>query len=98
MPVKSAKTPAQRKAKAPTSDSSELTAGKRDPFKLPETSIARGGDREHFGIRTPGGVLPPGKRGLLISHLVLEGVVREQTTNKMIAVVTNETKSGPFPV
>jgi type II secretory pathway component PulC len=44
----------------------------------------------------PGGVLPTGKRGLLISHLVLQGVVREQTSNKMIAVVTNETKVARF--
>jgi type II secretory pathway component PulC len=44
----------------------------------------------------PGGVLPPGARGLLISQLKLEGVVREQTANKMIAVVTNETKRAYF--
>ena len=44
----------------------------------------------------PGGGLPTGKRGLLISHLVLQGVVREQTSNKMIAVVTNETKVARF--
>jgi len=44
----------------------------------------------------PGGVLPTGKRGLLISHLVLQGVVREQTSNKMIAVVTNESKRAYF--
>jgi len=40
--------------------------------------------------------LPTGKRGLLISHLVLQGIVREQTTNKMIAVVINETKVARF--
>jgi type II secretory pathway component PulC len=33
---------------------------------------------------------------LLISQLILEGVVREQTENKMIAVVTNETKRAYF--
>ena len=37
-----------------------------------------------------------GVRGLLISQLRLEGVVREQTANKMIAVVTNETKRAYF--
>ncbi len=94
--VKSAKTPAQRKAKAPTSESSELTAGRRDPFKLPETSIARGGTENTLESAPPGGVLPTGKRGLLISHLVLQGIVREQTTNKMIAVVTNETRVARF--
>jgi type II secretory pathway component PulC len=44
----------------------------------------------------PGGVLPPGARGLLISQLKLEGVVREQSANKMIAVVTNDTKRAYF--
>ena len=33
---------------------------------------------------------------MLISQLKLEGVVREQTDNKMIAVVTNETKRAYF--
>jgi type II secretory pathway component PulC len=42
------------------------------------------------------GVLPPGVRGLLIAPLKLEGVVREQTANKMIAVVTNETRRAYF--
>jgi type II secretory pathway component PulC len=45
---------------------------------------------------SPGEVLPPGERGLLISQLTLEGVVREQTDNKMIAVVTNQTKRAYF--
>ena len=94
MPAKSAKTSAQRKAKAPISQV-PLAAGKRDPFKLPELPSPGAAVRGHFGI-PPGGVLPPGKRGLLISQLVLEGVVREQTANKMIAVVTNETKGAYF--
>ncbi|MFZ0961203.1 MAG: hypothetical protein WAO35_09885 [Terriglobia bacterium] len=45
---------------------------------------------------TPGGILPPGVRGLLIGPLMLEGVVREQAANKMIAVVTNETRRAYF--
>ena len=40
--------------------------------------------------------MPPGSRGLLISQLKLEGVVREQVNNKMIAVVTNETRRAYF--
>ena len=44
----------------------------------------------------PGGALPAGNRGLIISQLKLEGVVREQSANKMIAVVTNETKRAYF--
>jgi hypothetical protein len=33
---------------------------------------------------------------LIVSQLRLEGVVREQTSNKMIAVVTNETRRAYF--
>jgi len=69
-------------------------AGKRDPFKLPSPP----------GVKGPGGIpesavggqLPPGNRGLLISQLKLEGVVRENASQKMIAVVTNETKRAYF--
>jgi hypothetical protein len=57
---------------------------------------AKGGGSENVMESEPGGVLPPGKRGLVISHLLLQGVVREQTSNKMIAVVTNETKVARF--
>jgi hypothetical protein len=42
------------------------------------------------------GVLPPGIRGLVIAELRLEGVVRQQPTNTMIAVVTNYTKRAYF--
>jgi len=95
--VKSAKTPAQRKGTTESSSSSSLTAGKRDPFKLPETAGGKGGSGENIMEGAPaGGVLPPGVRGLLISQLKLEGVVREQNANKMIAVVTNETKRAYF--
>jgi hypothetical protein len=72
-----------------------LAAGKRDPFKIPEVGSARASAGNVLESE-PGGVLPQGKRGLLISHLKLEGVVREQATNKMIAVVTNETKLAHF--
>jgi len=96
VPLKPARPPAERKGKTP---SSQLSAGRRDPFKLPEPSSVRtvgGQDVNMMESAPPGGVLPTGKRGLLISHLVLQGVVREQTTNKMIAVVTNETKVARF--
>jgi len=91
----SAKASAQRKTKTASSLTSPSAAGKRDPFKLPE---AAGGAVNAEGIRemAPGGVLPPGVRGLMISQLKLEGVVREQTANKMIAVVTNETRRAYF--
>ncbi len=94
-PAKSAKPPAQRKGAIAGSHNFSLMAGNRDPFKLPEVPGGKGG-AENVNQSAPGGVLPPGVRGLLISQLKLEGVVREQTANKMIAVVTNETKRAYF--
>ena len=78
--------------------SSSLAAGKRDPFKLPEVCHWQGrwAGEGVMESRLRAGVLPPGERGLLISQLKLEGVVREQTANKMIAVVTNETRRAYF--
>jgi len=76
-----------------------LGAGKRDPFKLPEMGGAGGrvaGSEDVLESAVPSGPLPQGVRGLLISQLRLEGVVREQTSNKMIAVVTNDTKRAYF--
>jgi hypothetical protein len=94
-PVKSAKAPAQHKGTAATSSSSSLGAGRRDPFKLPEVAGGKGGESIPEG-GVPGGVLPGGERGLLISQLMLEGTVREIPENKMIAVVTNESKRAYF--
>ena len=71
----------------------QTASGKRDPFKLPPPP----GKETAEGI--PGsamGALPPGTRGLIVSQLRLEVVVRENTTNKMIAVVTNERKLAYF--
>jgi len=89
-PARSANTPAQRKVKT----SSSLGMGMRDPFRLPE--IPTGKVEAQNIVSGASGVLPPGARGLLISQLKLEGVVREQTANKMIAVVTNATKVAHF--
>jgi hypothetical protein len=72
-----------------------LWAGKRDPFKLPPAGGAKGGAETPENI-LEGTALPPGERGLVISQLTLEGVVRQQTDNKMIAVVINETKRAYF--
>jgi len=93
-PEKSAKTSAQRKGTAVISRTSPLVAGKRDPFKLPGAPGT--GGVENIMEAAPGGVLPPGVRGLVISRLKLEGVVRMETANKMIAVVTNETRRAYF--
>lgn len=92
--AKPAKTTAQRKTKTTPSPSAVLAAGKRDPFKIPLAPTGKVGGE--FIDSAPGGALPPGVRGLLISQLRLEGVVREQTANKMIAVVTNETRRAYF--
>ena len=92
--AKAARTAAQRPSKTTTSSDSQSAAGRRDPFKLPVYVASKGGGTE--GILESGGVLPTGKRGLVIGHLVLQGVVRERTSNKMIAVVTNETKVARF--
>ncbi len=80
-----------------SSTGSSLGAGKRDPFKVPEyeTGGGHGGESDTLN-GVPGGSLPPGERGLVISQVILEGVVREIPENKMIAVVTNETKRAYF--
>ena len=83
---KSRTTPAQRAA---------VAEGKRDPFKVPVVPTGKG-NAEGVMDSAPGGNLPPGIRGLLISQLKLEGVVREQVSNKMIAVVTNESRRAYF--
>jgi len=64
-------------------------AGKRDPFKVPPPPrLNGGGDLE--------GSLPPGVRGLVIGQLKLDGIVREDATNSMIAVVTGRTDLAYF--
>ena len=93
--AKSAKTTAQRKTKTTPSQRAALAVGKRDPFKIPLVATGKG-NGESVMDSAPGGALPPGVRGLLISQLRLEGVVRQQTANKMIAVVTNETRRAYF--
>jgi hypothetical protein len=68
----------------------EISGGRRDPFK-PLVFAKPGAEGEMIT-----GPLPPGKRGLLISQLLLEGIVRLDTSNQMIAVVTNYTKRAYF--
>ncbi len=67
-----------------------VAAGRRDPFKPAESAgagshLAAGGD-----------ALPPGNRGLVISQLRVEGIVRLDPTNNMLAMVTNYTKRAYF--
>lgn len=65
-------------------------AGKRDPFKAPPPPRLGG----------KGGVvdspLPAGTRGLVIGQLSLKGIVREDASNTMIAVVTNHSNLAYF--
>lgn len=66
--------------------------GRRDPFKLPSPPTpGREGMTEQVL-----GPLPPGSRGLVINQLRLEGIVRLDTTNTMIAVVDNNTNRAYF--
>lgn len=65
-------------------------AGKRDPFKLPPPPQAKGGEEE---IEGP---LPPGVHGLVIRHLRLKGIVREEDSKTMIAVVANRANLAYF--
>ena len=93
--------PKETKAKEPVptpssqKETAELTGGsRRDPFKLPVYAPPTPGQAGEGELVT--GPLPPGKRGLLISQLRLEGIVRLDTSSQMIAVVTNFTKRAYF--
>ena len=81
---RSAKKPAAKAAKPATSANKqsaekETRVARRDPF---ESMVGRGA-----GGGVPTGPLPPGKAGLQVSTLRLDGVVR--APNGMIAVVSN---------
>jgi len=67
-------------------------AGRRDPFKawVPASSSS------HLTAGGISGSLPAGIRGLVISELRLEGIVRQESANTLIAVVTNYTKRAYF--
>jgi hypothetical protein len=84
---------AQARRATETTPTTQMFAGKRDPFKLPPPPGTKGAE----GIsESAAGPMPPGARGLIISQLRLQGVVREEVSNKMIAVVTNETRRAYF--
>jgi hypothetical protein len=67
-------------------------AGRRDPFK-PLVTPSKG---RRAAAGAGYGTLPPGIKGLVISELRLEGIVREESSNTLIAVVTNYTKRAYF--
>ncbi len=67
-------------------------AGRRDPFKLPPAPGRGGGTAEEEEV-----ILPcTGKRCLRISQLRLEGIVRLDATNVMIAVVDTNANRAYF--
>jgi hypothetical protein len=69
-----------------------VAAGRRDPFK----AWAAPAPGSHLSAGGAFGALPAGIRGLVISELRLEGTVRQESANTMIAVVTNYTKQAYF--
>jgi Tfp pilus assembly protein PilP len=67
----------------------------RDPFKLPSppVEVVAGTTGEMPGL----GPMPPGPRGLIISQLKLEGIVRlGQNHPKLIAVLANSANRAYF--
>lgn len=92
-PAASPGTPVQP---SPSREADPKLRGRRDPFRLPPPPSAG-----VAGIRLRR-VPPPGKQGLAIGQLRLEGIVREQSPevrnapDGMIAVVTNSTHIAYF--
>ncbi len=78
--------------KKPAPSLLSTAVGRRDPFKAWVTP----GATSHSTAGAASGALAAGIRGLVISELRLEGVVRQQPANNMIAVVTNITKRAYF--
>lgn len=77
--VKTKKAPAKAKAEAKQPVTPSLAAGRRDPFR----SLLIKAEQQ-------AAALPPGKKGLVIAQLSVDGIVR--SPNGMIAVVTNPQK------
>ena len=86
-----AKKPAAKKAAPAAATSVKKVVGRRDPFRIPGPPVPG---------RVPGeeilGPLPPGIRGLVISQLRLEGIVRLDVPNTMIAVVDTNANRAYF--
>jgi hypothetical protein len=83
-------------APGPKKEEKELppVAGHRDPFKSPFAFAGSGG--EPGPTPEPIAQVTAGTRGLVISQLHLEGIVRLDTSNTMIAVVSNARKVAQF--
>lgn len=81
---------AARPLTSATPRESPSAAGRRDPFK----AWVAPSSADHSAVDPVR--LPAGTRGLVISGLRLEGIVRQQPADEMIAVVTNDTKRAYF--
>ena len=94
------KAPAKAAAKkAPAKPAAKKAATKKPEEKKPETPSAAAGRRDPFRslmvkAEQQAQVLPPGKRGLVISQLSIDGIIR--SANGMIAVVSNPQKRTYF--
>lgn len=78
------------KSSASSLERDQKITGRRDPFKLPPPPHQGAGRTVVRGPR------PPGKKGLIISQLKLDGIVNEKATHTMIAVVTGRTDLAYF--
>ena len=80
---------------APSGPSLQSVGNMRDPFKLPPPPSVGGPGGP--GEMVPPGPMPPGSRGLIISQLKLEGIVRVGQNNpKLIAVLANSANRAYF--
>lgn len=72
-----------------------VEAGHRDPFNIPKP-VKGGAGEPGVGMDQASGMLPKGKRGLVISQLTLEGIVNQKASNSNIAVVKSPVSRAAF--
>jgi Tfp pilus assembly protein PilP len=76
--------PARGQANSIPGAAAPKAGGLRDPFKLPVRAMPDRKAAQTQKVNAP----PPGRRGLAIGDLKLNGVVREDSSRTMIALVT----------
>jgi hypothetical protein len=64
----------------------------RDPFRAPEEAKPAAGPAKPASAKPR----PPGIRGLLVDQLRLQGIVREEVTHRMIAMVAGQSNLSYF--